>query len=179
MAVAAWATALVQVAGSSASVAVPALTFFYAWKNKHYIEAVIFGSFFVALFPWALQIIRKSYALLHWLGSNKGPISTRPLRRGSKRVGDKQALLMALEACCSPPGRILETPCRARELQEEPQLPSPPSARTAELRTDAPSPGSEAEGGESSMASPEGERDVPPSPDVASAASDENVAVMQ
>jgi hypothetical protein len=33
MAVAAWATALVQVAGSSASVAVPALTFFYAWKH--------------------------------------------------------------------------------------------------------------------------------------------------
>ena len=33
---------------------------------------VIFGSLFVALFPWALQIIRKSHGLLHWLSSNKG-----------------------------------------------------------------------------------------------------------
>mmetsp|Transcript_53659 Transcript_53659/g.87456 ORF Transcript_53659/g.87456 Transcript_53659/m.87456 type:complete len:179 (-) Transcript_53659:163-699(-) len=178
MAVAAWATALVQVAGSSASVAVPALTFFYAWKNKHYIEAVIFGSLFVALFPWALQIIRKSHGLLHWLSSNKGPISTRPLRRGSNRVEDKQASRMALEPF-SPPGRILETPWREREMQEAlPQLSSPPSAATAEPLDAASPTEAEAESGDT-LASPEGERDVPQSPDVASAASEEHLAVMQ
>eukprot|EP00435_Cladocopium_sp_Y103_P020756 s5529_g5.t1 len=94
---------------------------------------------------------------------------------------------MALEPFSpSPsPGRMLETPCRAPERQEElPQLPSPPSAVTAEPVA-ASSPRSDAETGAEtgSMASPEqGERDVPPSPadvaSVASVASEENVAVM-
>jgi hypothetical protein len=51
---------------------------------------VIFGSFFVALFPWALQIIRKSYAVLHWLGSNKG-------RRGRDVAGIRQNQLQTTD----------------------------------------------------------------------------------
>lgn len=65
MAVVSWAMALVQVAGGSASVAVPAMTFFWAWKNKVYIEAAIFAAISLALVPWALRIYRTTYSLLY------------------------------------------------------------------------------------------------------------------
>ena len=55
-AVSSWLLALVQVTGSSASVAVPGLTFYYAWKNRHYIEAAIFGAISLALCPYAWRV---------------------------------------------------------------------------------------------------------------------------
>jgi len=56
MAVSSWALALVQVTGSSASVAVPGLTFYYAWKNRHYVEAAIFAALFAAVCPYAWRV---------------------------------------------------------------------------------------------------------------------------
>ncbi|CAE7727175.1 Clpb [Symbiodinium sp. CCMP2592] len=44
------------VTGSSASVAVPGLTFYYAWKNRHYVEAAIFAALSLALCPYAWRV---------------------------------------------------------------------------------------------------------------------------
>lgn len=82
MAVVSWTMALVQVVGGSASVAVPALTFFYAWQNRHYIEAVVFCAVSLALCPWAVRVYRTTYALLH--PKNAGRSSSRSSNRNFK-----------------------------------------------------------------------------------------------
>ncbi|CAE7203167.1 CLPB [Symbiodinium sp. CCMP2456] len=74
-AVSSWMLALIQVTGSSASVAVPGLTFYYAWKNRHYVEAAIFGALSLALCPYAWRV----YCAASSLAKQMAPKPPKPL----------------------------------------------------------------------------------------------------
>lgn len=59
-AVASWAVALIQVAGSAGTIAVPALTAAMAWKNRHTLAAILWGILLLCLLPWALRLWRHA-----------------------------------------------------------------------------------------------------------------------
>eukprot|EP00439_Symbiodinium_sp_Y106_P063887 s1066_g9.t4 len=85
-AVSSWMLALIQVTGSSASVAVPGLTFYYAWKNRHYVEAAIFGALSLALCPYAWRVYCAASSLAKQMAPKPPKPSSNPqkIARGAK-----------------------------------------------------------------------------------------------
>jgi len=55
--------ALLQVAGSAGSVAVPVLTVALAWQNRHYLAALLWGCLALAAMPFAYRICKKNVIL--------------------------------------------------------------------------------------------------------------------
>lgn len=58
-AIGSWALALLQVAGSAGSVAVPVFTVALAWQNRHYLAACLWAVLVLAMLPWAFRVWRR------------------------------------------------------------------------------------------------------------------------
>ncbi|CAE7030132.1 CLPB [Symbiodinium natans] len=117
-AVSSWMLAIIQVTGSSASVAVPALTFYYAWTNRHYVEAAIFGALTLALCPYAWRV----YCTASRLAKQVAPKPSKAIKvlKSSTRLRERAA-----SAATSVTGNKAAFPLRA------PTAPVLPQAREA------------------------------------------------